>query len=60
LRTRVLRRMVLPKGDEVTGDWRKLHSQKLHNLYASPSVIRMITSREMRWAGNLAFMEENT
>jgi hypothetical protein len=36
-----------PKGDEVTGDWRKLHNGALHNLYSSPNVIRMIKSRRM-------------
>jgi hypothetical protein len=48
---RVLRRIFGPKSDEVTGDWRKLHNQKLHNLYSSPNIIRMIKSRRMRWAG---------
>jgi hypothetical protein len=40
------------KRDEVTGDWRKLHKEELHRLYSSPSIIRMIKSRRMRWAGN--------
>jgi hypothetical protein len=39
-----------PKRDEVTGGWRKLHNEELHNLYASPSIIRMMKSR-MRWQG---------
>jgi hypothetical protein len=39
---RVLRRMFEPKRDEVTGGWRKLHNEELHNLYSSPSIIRMI------------------
>jgi hypothetical protein len=38
---------------EVTGCWRKLHNEELHNLYSSPSTIRMIKSRRMRWAGNV-------
>jgi hypothetical protein len=38
---RVLRRIFGPKRDEVTGDWRKLHNEELHNLYSSPSIIRM-------------------
>jgi hypothetical protein len=42
----------------VTGDWRKLQNEELHNLYSSPSIIRMIKSRWMRWAGHLAQMEE--
>jgi hypothetical protein len=39
---RVLRRIFGPKGDEVTGEWRKLHSEELHNLYSSPYVIMQI------------------
>jgi hypothetical protein len=42
----------------VIGDWRKLHNEELHNLYCSPSVIRMIKLRRMRWAGNIALMRE--
>jgi hypothetical protein len=44
---RVLRRIFGPKRDEVTGDWRKLHNEELHNLYSSPNVIRMINEHEM-------------
>jgi hypothetical protein len=47
---RVLRRIFGPKRDEVTGGLRKLHNEELHNLYSSPSIIRMIKSRRMRWA----------
>jgi hypothetical protein len=39
---RVLRGIFGPKKDEETGGWRKLHSEELHNLYSSPSVIRML------------------
>jgi hypothetical protein len=46
---RVLRRIFGPKRDEVTGCWRKLHNEELHSLYSSPSIIRMIKSRRMRW-----------
>jgi hypothetical protein len=53
---RVLRRIFGPKRDEVTGGWRKLHNEELHNLYSSPVVIRMIKSRRMRWAGHAARM----
>jgi hypothetical protein len=53
---RVLRRIFGPKRDEVTGAWRKLHNEELHNLYSSPSIIRMIKSRMMGWAGHLARM----
>jgi hypothetical protein len=48
---RVLRKIFGPKGDEVIGGWRKLHNEELHNLYSSPSIIRIIKSRRMRWAG---------
>jgi hypothetical protein len=55
---RVLRRIFAPKRDRVTGGWRKLHNEGLHNLYSSPSIIRIIKSRRMRWAGHLARMGE--
>jgi hypothetical protein len=42
----------------VTGDWRKPHNEELHNLYSSPKIIRMIKSRRMRWADNVARMGE--
>jgi hypothetical protein len=42
----------------VTGDWRKLHNEELHNLYFSPNIIRMLKSRRMRWAAHLARMGE--
>jgi hypothetical protein len=43
-----------PKRDGVTGGRRKLHNEELHNLYSSPSIIRIIKSRRMRWAGHVA------
>jgi hypothetical protein len=46
-----MRRIFGPKRDEVTGDWRKLHNEGLHNLYSSSNIIRMIKSRRLRWAG---------
>jgi transcription termination factor 2 len=55
---RVLRRIFGPKRDDVTGDWRKLHNEELHNLYSLPNIIRMIKSRRMRWAGHVARMGE--
>jgi hypothetical protein len=42
----------------VTGGWRKLHNEELHNMYSSPSIIRMIKSMRMRWAGHVARMGE--
>jgi hypothetical protein len=56
---KVLRRIFGPKRDEVTGDWRKLHNEELPNLYFSPSIIRMIKSRRMRWVGHVTRMRKN-
>jgi hypothetical protein len=53
---RVLRKIFGPKKDEVTGEWRKLHSEELHILYLSPNIISQIKSRRMRWAGHVACM----
>jgi hypothetical protein len=47
-----------PKRDEVTGGWRKLHNEELHVLYSSPSIVRVIKTRKMRWAGHVACMGE--
>jgi len=55
---RVLRRIFGPKRDEVTGEWRKLHNDEPNDLYSSPSSVRVIKSRRMRWAGHLARMWE--
>jgi hypothetical protein len=55
---RVLRRIFESKRDGVTGGWRKLHNEELHNLYSSPSIIRIIKSRRMRWVGHVARMRE--
>jgi hypothetical protein len=52
---RVLRRMFGPKREEVVGGWRRQHNEELHNLYASPNVIRVIKSRRMIW-GHVARM----
>jgi hypothetical protein len=49
---RVLRKIFGPKRDE--GGWRKLHNELLRDLYSSPSLIRIIKSRRMRWAGHVA------
>jgi hypothetical protein len=55
---RVLRGIFETKRDEVTGEWRKLHSGELHNSYSSPDIIRQIKSRRMRCAGHVARMGE--
>jgi hypothetical protein len=47
-----------PKRDEVTGACRKLHNEELHNVYSSPSIIRMIKPRRIIWAGHVARMME--
>jgi hypothetical protein len=49
-------RILGPKSEEVAGGWRRLHNKELHNLYASPNIIRMITSRGVRWMENVARM----
>jgi hypothetical protein len=53
---RVLRRIFRPKRDEVTGEWRKLHSEGLYKWYSSPHIIRQIKSRRMRWVGHMPRM----
>jgi hypothetical protein len=53
---RLLRRIFGPKRDEVTGEWRKLHNEELLDSYSSPSIIRIIKSRRMRWACHVAQM----
>jgi hypothetical protein len=58
-KNRVLRRIFEPKRDEVTGEWRKLHNEKLHNLYSSPDIIRQIKSRRLRWAGHVTHMRDD-
>jgi hypothetical protein len=55
---RFLRRIFGPKRDEVTGEWRKLHNEELHNLYSSPDIIRQVKSRRTRWVGHVARMGE--
>jgi hypothetical protein len=54
----VLRRMFGSKRDEMTGEWRKLHNEELHDLYSLPSIIRIIKSMRMIWAGHVAGMGE--
>jgi hypothetical protein len=55
---RILRRILRPKRDEVTGEWRKNHNEELHILYSS-NIIRQIKSRRTRWAGHVARMGED-
>jgi hypothetical protein len=52
----VFRKISGPKGNEVIGGWRKLHNEKLHNLYSSSNIIRVIKSRRVRWAGHIESM----
>jgi hypothetical protein len=54
----VLRRIFGPKRDEVTGEWRRMHNKELYALYSSPSIILVIKSRRLRWAGHVARMGE--
>ena len=55
---RLLRRIFVPKRDEVTGEWRELHNEELNDLYCLPSIVRVIKSRSMRWVGHVARMVE--
>ena len=48
---KVLRKTFGPKKDEITGEWRKLHNVELHALYSSPTIVRGLKSRRLRWAG---------
>ena len=52
----MLRGIFGPKRDEITGEWRKLHNEGLHNLYSSPNIVWVIKSRRMLWAGHVARM----
>src|SRR5215469_13928162 len=55
---RVLRGVLGPKKDEVTGEWRKLHNEELRDLYSLHNIVRVVKSRRMRWAGHVARMGE--
>jgi len=52
----VLKGIFGPKRNEVTGEWRKLHSESLNDLYSSPNIVGVIKSRRMRWAWHVAHM----
>jgi hypothetical protein len=56
---RVLWRICGPKRDEVTKEWRKIHNEELNDLHSSPSVVRVIRSRGMKWAELVARMGES-
>jgi len=58
LEKRLLRGIFGPKRDEVTGEWRKLYDEELNDLYCSPNIIWVITSRRMTWAGHVACIGE--
>ena len=53
---RVLRRIFRPKGDEVRGEWRRLHNKEVYAMYSSPNIIRGIKLGRLRWAGHVARM----
>jgi hypothetical protein len=59
-KNRVLRRIFGPKRGGVTGGWKKLHNEELHDLYSSPSIIRIIKSRGIKWTGHVAPMRRGT
>jgi hypothetical protein len=53
-----MRRIFGPRRDEVTGEWRKPHNEELNDLYSSPSIVRVIKSRRMKWAWHVARIGE--
>ena len=54
----MLRKVFGPKRDEVTGEWRKLHSEEFSDLYSLPNIVQVVKSRRMRWAAHVARMGE--
>ena len=57
-RVRVLKRILWPRRDEVTEEWRRLHNEELYDMYCSPNVVRVIELRRMRWARRVARVGE--
>ena len=55
---KVLRRIFVPRREEVTRNWRRLHNEEINVLYSSPNIVRVIKSRRMRWVGHVARMGE--
>jgi hypothetical protein len=55
---RVSRGIFGPNRDEITGKWRKLHNEELHDLYSSPNIVKVIKSRRLRWDGHVARIGE--
>jgi len=54
----VLRRVIGPRRDEVMGEWSRLYNGELNDLYSSPNNVQVIKSRRMRWAGHVAYTDE--
>jgi hypothetical protein len=53
IENRVLRRIFGREREEVTGVWKRLHNEKLRNMYASPNIIRVIKSSRIKWPGKV-------
>ena len=56
---KILRKIFGDKGDEITGEWRKLHNTELYALYSSPNIIKNLESRRLRWAGHVARVKQS-